>query len=147
MQTIMPKDLVPYHNFLHHYNKKLLGSSDYLPHLTIQYLDLNPFCFFCGCLLNYGSATIEHLVPKSHDPLSVNKPKVLACYACNHYRGSKDLAQFLTNPKRPIVDSSKANFHFYRYFPQNNFAYLGQSVPRVVQMITLRDGRGYGLLN
>lgn len=147
MQTTMPIELVPYYNFLNHHNKKLLGSSDYLPHLTIQYLDLHNFCFFCGCLLNYNSATIEHLIAKAQVPLAFSKPKVLACSPCNYNRGSRDLAEFLKSPYRKMVDPSKTGFHFYRYYPQNNFMYLGRPVPNVVKTIVLRDGRGYGLLN
>jgi len=147
MKTIIPKDLMPYCNFLHHYNKKLLGSPDYLPHLMIQYLELHNYCFFCGVWLNYDLATIEHLIPKSHDPLRFNKPKVLACSPCNFNRKNRDLAEFLLDPRRRMVDSTKAGFHFYKYFPQNNFSYLGRQVPNRVKAIILRDGRGYGLLN
>lgn len=147
MKTMIPIELMPYYNFLRHNNKKLLGSGDYLPHLTIQYLDIHNYCYYCGVWLNYDMSTIEHLVPKSQEPLSFNKPKVLACSPCNIARKSRDLAEFLLDPNRRIVDTTKAGFHFYKFFPQNNFSYLGRSVPSAVQMIILREGRGYGLLN
>ena len=126
-------------------SRKKLGCSEYLAHMTVSYLDIHPYCFYCGLALTWHSATIEHLVPKSEDPARVNKPKVLSCEPCNQQRSSKPLEKWLLM-KRPIVDPEKAGYPFWKEVPQNAFHYIGQPVPEVVIKITEETGRSWGLL-
>lgn len=140
-----PAELARYAGHLSYLTHKALGVGDYLAHMTVVYLDMHPFCFYCGCGLTYRTATIEHLMTKSEHPTEPRKPKVLACWPCNQLRLSRDLAEFLAS-ERPMVDASRAGFHFYRDVPQNAWEYLGRRIPAQVTRLSKVYGRGFGVL-
>ena len=128
-KTQTPPELIPIFRSIRWRTIKLLGIVHYEPHLMVLYLDLHPYCFYCGIELSYATATIEHLEDKHNNRAKPDKAKVLACYPCNTRRGSADLATFLTSPYRFIVNPDTAGFHFYRYAPQKLVQLPGSANP------------------
>lgn len=76
-------------------------------------------CMWCGNVLEFDSATIEHLTPHSHGgPLSVSNAG-LACSPCNQKRGTLPIEDFHASAwlleKRRQVQAQKNN----RRIPQH----------------------------
>lgn len=46
-------------------------------------------CCWCGCALDRDSATLEHVIPRSHGGTKAQTNLRLACQACNARRGDK----------------------------------------------------------
>lgn len=54
-------------------------------------------CMWCTTLLDYESATVEHLTPKSEGgPMTIENGGV-ACASCNNRRGTRSLDEFRTS--------------------------------------------------
>ncbi len=70
-------------------------------------------CMWCGTLLEFEAATIEHLTPKSHGgDYSVENAGV-ACQTCNQKRGTQSIEQFMGSQwlqmKRHQIQAAKSN--------------------------------------
>ena len=70
-------------------------------------------CMWCGSLLEFDAATIEHLTPHSHGgPLAVHNAGV-ACSPCNGKRGTMSIDDFRASAwlldKRKQVQAQKNN--------------------------------------
>ena len=76
-------------------------------------------CMWCGTLLDFDAATIEHLTPKSHGgDYSVENAGV-ACQTCNQKRGVSTIEEFKASQwlqlKRQQIHAAKQN----RKIPQH----------------------------
>lgn len=59
-----------------------------LKRIRLQLLQECPKCLYCGCWLDEGTATIDHLHPLSKGGTSHIKNLVLACKKCNQAKGN-----------------------------------------------------------
>lgn len=62
-------------------------------------------CQYCGVQCNKGSASIDHIVPRSRGGRTTWDNVVVACHTCNRRKGSKPLAEsgfrLLKKPRQP----------------------------------------------
>jgi hypothetical protein len=69
-------------------------------------------CFYCRLAMHRGSATIEHLTPRSWGGSNFLDNLVLACAKCNENRGHTDLISHVTSlPRLYNVTHSNAMDH------------------------------------
>jgi 5-methylcytosine-specific restriction endonuclease McrA len=60
-------------------------------------------CFYCNVKLNFETATIDHLIPKSQGGSDNLDNLVLACHGCNINKGSKSLDEFIGNKFKAVA--------------------------------------------
>jgi 5-methylcytosine-specific restriction endonuclease McrA len=54
---------------------------------------LQQHCWMCGLAISYGSATVDHLLPKSKGGMNTQSNFRLACKPCNTARANRTLTQ------------------------------------------------------
>lgn len=86
---------------------------------TTDYLDKQfdgrkpRWCWMCNCQLTRGTATVDHLQPKSKGGRNVESNFKLACKPCNNARGNTSIPSRLAlqlkglAPKKPRSDFRK----------------------------------------
>jgi 5-methylcytosine-specific restriction endonuclease McrA len=76
-------------------------------------------CQYCG--RPSVNLTVDHVIPKHLGGLHEWENLVTACYACNHLKGGRTLADsgmtLLRQPKEP---PASASYIFARFLPNNN---------------------------
>jgi 5-methylcytosine-specific restriction endonuclease McrA len=45
-------------------------------------------CYYCGCSLNFKTATLDHVVPKSKGGGATRENQVATCAPCNRRKGN-----------------------------------------------------------
>jgi 5-methylcytosine-specific restriction endonuclease McrA len=60
-------------------------------------------CFYCNTRLNFETATIDHLIPKSQGGSDNLDNLVLACHECNIGKGAKSLNEFIGSKLKVVV--------------------------------------------
>ena len=61
-------------------------------------------CCFCKCALTQATATLEHVVPKSHGG-RVNHANIrLSCATCNTDRGDEDFEEYRQKQKERRIE-------------------------------------------
>lgn len=77
-------------------------------------------CMWCGTLLDYEAATLEHLTPKSHGGDYSVENAGIACQTCNQKRGVQSIEEFMSSQwlqlKRQQIHAARKN----RRIPQRN---------------------------
>ena len=63
-------------------------------------------CYFCGKILPYEWATIDHLIPKSRGGSNELENLVAACHQCNHAKANRTLKEY-----RVFVKPTGNNFY------------------------------------
>lgn len=58
----------------------------------------DPHCSYCGCELNWGTATLDHVVPRSKGGTDSMDNLVLACQPCNVRKADQLLATGVDQP-------------------------------------------------
>ena len=55
-------------------------------------------CHYCGCVLKFAEATLDHIVPKHRipagEPCTYIGNLVISCIECNHEKGAKSVEEF-----------------------------------------------------
>jgi hypothetical protein len=51
-------------------------------------IDKDPHCYWCRCVLNLDTSTMDHVIPLGRGGLDNANNRVLACESCNNKRGS-----------------------------------------------------------
>lgn len=95
-----------------------LNYYDSMPKPKVSYsrraiLDRDGFiCQYCSKKLTYGTATIDHVLPRSHGGKTSFENTVACCHPCNNRKGNKLNAQAgLTLTRRP----RKPDFITYKF--------------------------------
>ena len=86
--------------------------------LAIKYLaerDYGYHCCFCERKLNYKTATLDHIVPKSHGGTRSIFNLTLACAECNNKRQASDFILTLIKYGRPkkVIEKFKSIMVIY----------------------------------
>lgn len=70
-------------------------------------------CMWCGTLLDFEAATLEHLTPKSHGGNYSVENAGVACQTCNQKRGVQSIEDFRSSQwlqlKRQQMNAAKQN--------------------------------------
>lgn len=58
-------------------------------------------CHYCGCDVDLGTSTLDHIIPKSKGGRTKGNNLVISCAPCNLAKGSKDYKEFIEeiNPR------------------------------------------------
>ena len=54
-------------------------------------------CWMCGCMLKRGTATVDHLLPKSRGGRNVAENFAIACKPCNGARGDAPIPRHVAD--------------------------------------------------
>jgi 5-methylcytosine-specific restriction endonuclease McrA len=87
------------------YKKRCDGVGGRFTKKRIKLLESNPHCYYCDCEVTLESSTVDHIIPRSKKGGNSMDNLVLSCYTCNHRKGTKTAAEFLTimKPKRKMA--------------------------------------------
>jgi hypothetical protein len=76
-------------------------------------------CMWCGTLLDFEAATLEHLTPKSHGGNYSLENAGIACQTCNQKRGVLTIEEFMSSQwlqlKRQQMKAAKDNRRIPRH--------------------------------
>ena len=76
-------------------------------------------CQYCGCHLNMGNATIDHITPQSRGGDHIWRNVAAACRACNNRKDNKTLKEAGMHLRhRPYTPSKELVYVGYTYKPE-----------------------------
>ena len=68
-------------------------------------------CQYCGCVLNYETVTVDHIIPRSKGGKTSWKNCISSCKSCNKRKADKDLEE--TNFTLRSNPGTPEPFHFW----------------------------------
>jgi len=89
-------------------------------------------CQYCGKALDYKSATLDHVVPRSQQGVTSWENVVIACGQCNRKKGGRTPEQANMRLKKPPASPDwlpVVDLHVHRTLPNCWLIFLGENDP------------------